>query len=140
MNIITILTKIIAEVGQMADFEIITKKGERMIVLYPNCPSGQAARLRGHYKIALVPESLLSDTALAFTASNFVSYGSGRHSSITLSSISKGKIMAAVEKELPVLGGGVVEQQELAVENPKNASPEQLLAVLGRNMLTGGQS
>ncbi|MBQ9980452.1 MAG: hypothetical protein IJP23_05290 [Oscillospiraceae bacterium] len=124
----------------MADFEIITKKGERMIVLYPGCPAEQAAKLRGHYKIALVPEALSETGPWALTAGSFISYGPGRRNHISVSSISADKIMAAVERELPVLGGGVIERQEVELGNAGDAAPEQLLASLGRDLLSGALS
>ena len=48
--------------------------------------------------------------------------------------------MAAVERELPVLGGGVIERQEVELGNAGDAAPEQLLASLGRDLLSGALS
>lgn len=121
----------------MKDYEIIIKNGERLIVVYPGCDPGKAQTLRGHYKIALVPENLSGNSLFGLTSPNLVSYGMGLHNQLTISSISPKKVLASVEKDLPTLDGGVIEQQELPVENPSGLDTQSLLAVLGKQLLTG---
>lgn len=66
-----------------------------------------------------------------------VSYGSGGRDSLTISSIEGERLSIAVQRELPTLYGGVVEQQELVLPARHDWSPLPALAVVGGLLLLG---
>ena len=66
-----------------------------------------------------------------------VSYGTSPRDTLTLSSLEGDHICLALQRELVTLAGEVVEQQELVLPFPPDASPLPFLAAAGALLLLG---
>ncbi|MGE4484473.1 MAG: hypothetical protein AB7C97_05060 [Oscillospiraceae bacterium] len=66
-----------------------------------------------------------------------ITYGMAASDDVTFSSVSDSKCILAVQRELTVLSGAVVERQEFPVVKPEGVSPENLMAAYA-GLLAGG--
>ncbi len=70
-----------------------------------------------------------------YDADCVVTYGMSPKSSITLSSIGEDECVLAIQRELPTVGGMLMERQEIKVGG--GIAPESLLAVMGALLAAG---
>ena len=103
-----------------------------------------AARLRSGRHPAELAEGVLdllvvSPGALgwALRTGQAVSYGTSPRDTLTFSSLEGDRICLALQRELVTLQGTVVEQQEMVLPFPPEASPLPFLATAGTLLLLG---
>lgn len=88
-------------------------------------------------RIALIPGSA-GALARHLRAESAVSYGAAPKNTLTLSSLEKGHISIALQREVVTVTGQVVERQELLLPYPGGCpSPELFLAQAGALILLG---
>ena len=116
------------------------KAGERLVLLSPNWAPGPGAEPEAvpPCAVLLLPSSA-APLASRFSARCAVSYGSGVRDSLTLSSLEGNRLVIAVQRELPAVTGGSVEQQELVLPVPRGVSPLPVLAAAGALLLLGAR-
>ena len=66
-----------------------------------------------------------------------VSYGMSPRASITASSIQDQVCLFSLQRDLPLLSGGLLEAQELSIPLPPRVNPEIFMAALGVVLLLG---
>lgn len=87
--------------------------------------------------ILLVPGKYASRAAKPCSPECIVAYGMSARDTITLSSIEEKSAVVALQRELPTLGGAVLDRQEIPVKSSSVTSPEELMAVVGSILIMG---
>ena len=109
--------------------------GERLVLLSPGWEPAPGTPLPP-CALLLLPSGR-EELAARFPAACAVSYGTGGRDSLTLSSVEGQQLAVAVQRELPTVLGGAVEEQELVLERRGSASPLSALALVGGLLLLG---
>ena len=109
--------------------------GERLVLLSPGWEPDPDTSLPP-CGLLLLPSGQEA-LALRFPAACAVSYGSGVRDSLTLSSVEGSRLAVAVQRELPTVLGGTVEEQELVLARVGEVSPLSALAAVGALLLLG---
>ena len=116
----------------------LSRGGGQLTLLTPRwcaSPTAEPERLPP-CSILLLPGTA-GPLAARFQTGCAVSYGSAARDSITISSIEGERLAVAVQRELPTVHGGAVEEQELVLPARHTWSPLPALAVIGTLLLLG---
>lgn len=119
--------------GEMAR---ILPAGERradLVLLAPGWREGETA---GDCRCLLLPGTMGGLTG-RLHAGWVVSYGLDRRDTLTLSSMERGRLLVALQRELVTLDGTTVEGQEFPLSNGSGLSPMAALACVGVQLLLG---
>ena len=107
----------------------------RLILISPAWAPSDAPITHPASSILLLPGDS-NAVAAHFQADCMVSYG-GRKDSFSISSMEGNRLSVAVQRELPNLSGGTVEEQELVLPMHHPRSPLAALAMVGSLLLLG---
>lgn len=127
-----------AEIQSYKSFDELSGKKPELLVVSPavalgakstksSVSCGYALLPGGHPKLlkAVKPECI-------------VSYGMSDKDTISISGAGKRTVMLSVRRELPVMGGGVVEQQELRID-AGDMTNDMVMAVKTAQLILGAQ-
>ena len=114
------------ENGLKPDLLIIPACAERRGVSVP--PTGSCG-------ILLMPGSI--DAPDGLKTAKVVSYGMSGKCCVTLSSIGETRSMLTIRREVPTLGGAILERQELPVRHKLRAEPEDTIAFSAALLILG---
>ena len=122
--------------GTVGEKVRIVPAGERradLVVLAPGWRGGERA---GDCRCLLVPGNM-GGLAGRLHAGWVVSYGLDRRDTLTLSSMERGRLLAALQRELVTLDGTTVEGQEFPLSNGRGLPPVEALVCVGVQLLLG---
>lgn len=108
-----------------------------LLLMAPSA-SGWAAINRIHCRIALLPGPFLPLTR-GLKAEYAISYGTAPRSTITLSSLEREQIGIALQRSIPTLAGGTVDEQEFLLPFPTDTDPTLFLGLTGARLLLSEQ-
>ena len=112
-----------------ADF---TQRGPALLVIAPDA-TGLAGAGLIRPRVALLPGDSVA-LARAVRATSAVSYGLGRHNTLTLSSMDGESVSVCLQRELVTLSGRTVDRQEWVLPHDGH-SAEEFLCLVGALLL-----
>lgn len=105
-----------------------------LVVVSPGASLPASPRTKIRCGTLLLPDGAPS---VGFEPDRVVSYGMSPRDTVTLSSIGESSCMLSLQREVPTLGGGILDRQEFIVR--RDGGPGETLATSGALLILGLQ-